>query len=460
MRPSSAIRIAGPSRGADASAMKTSEWSTEAGRAVAKPASRLPALIFMSLAAIGCGAILMGTFLIGARIANSNPQPITIEAPARLTPAPPNVQAPPKPVGAYAVTVMRAELGTFRDTVPVSGSLVPREDLVVAPEVEGLRIVEVKVEPGAHVRRGDVLAVLASDSADTGLAQSDAQLSRGRATIEQAKRQIAQLEAQQREARNALERARSLLKSGTIARATFEQRETAVATIDQQVLAAREALKQAEADLAQLQAQRRDLTWRRGRTTVQAPVDGVVSRRTARVGAIATANGEAMFNIVASDGVELEAEVSDLDLARVVIGQTARVTISGFGEAAGKVRLIAPEIDRATRLGKVRIALEGRTVLRVGAFASGEVETVVRQGVAVPASALLLAGDGASVQVVEAGRVRSRRVTTGIEDGDRVEVLNGLFAGDLVIVKAGSFLHDGDAVEGVVTDKIAAGGTP
>ena len=400
MRPSSAIRIAGPSRGADASAMKTSEWSTEAGRAVAKPASRLPALIFMSLAAIGCGAILMGTFLIGARIANSNPQPITIEAPARLTPAPPTVHTPTKPVGAYAVTVMRAEPGTFRDTVPVSGSLVPREDLVVAPEVEGLRIVEVKVEPGAHVRRGDVLAVLASDSADTGLAQSDAQLSRGRATIEQAKRQIAQLEAQQREARNALERARSLLKSGTIARATFEQRETAVATIDQQVLAAREALKQAEADLAQLQAQRRDLTWRRGRTTVQAPVDGVVSRRTARVGAIATANGEAMFNIVASDGVELEAEVSDLDLARVVIGQTARVTISGFGEAAGKVRSL-PRKSTAPRGGKVRIALEGRTVLRVGAFASGEVETVVRQGVAVPASALLLAGDGASVQVVE-----------------------------------------------------------
>ena len=125
----------------------------------------------MSLAAIGCGAILMGTFLIGARIANSNPQPITIEAPARLTPAPPTVHTPTKPVGAYAVTVMRAEPGTFRDTVPVSGSLVPREDLVVAPEVEGLRIVEVKVEPGAHVRRGDVLAVLASDSADTGLAR-------------------------------------------------------------------------------------------------------------------------------------------------------------------------------------------------------------------------------------------------------------------------------------------------
>lgn len=355
----------------------------------------------------------------------------------------------------FSVTAMRVETATFRDLVPVSGSLAPREDLVVAPEVEGLRILEIKVEPGAHVRKGDVLAVLASDTADTGLAQSDAQLTRAKAGIEQAKRQIASAEAQQTQANTALERARQLLKTGTMAQAGFEQRKVAAETAVQAVLSAQEALKQAEADLAQLQAQRRDLTMRKNRTLVQAPVDGVVTHRTARVGAIATAGGEAMFNIVAAGGIELEAEVSDLDIGRVAVGQKVRVSISGFGDATGKVRLIAPEIDRATRLGKVRIDLDDGPPYRVGAFASGDVETAVRQSLSVPASAVLMARDGPTVAVIESGRVRTRSIETGLEDGERIEVRKGLSAGDVVIAKAGPFLHDGDAVNVVLAQGTA-----
>lgn len=395
---------------------------------------------------IGAAAKLMGCFGVGAFIVLAAS---FLNSGNQLASAPLPPGEPLTALG-FAVTAMRVETATFRDLVPVSGSLAPREDLVVAPEVEGLRIVEIKVEPGAHVRKGDVLAVLASDTADTGLAQSDAQLTRAKAGIEQAKRQIASAEAQQSQANSALERARQLLKTGTIAQAGFEQRKAAAETAVQAVLSAQEALKQAEADLAQLQAQRRDLAMRKNRTVVQAPVDGVVTHRTARVGAIATAGGEAMFNIVAAGGIELEAEVSDLDIGRVAVGQNVRVTISGFGEATGKVRLIAPEIDRATRLGKIRIDLDNGPPYRVGAFASGDVETAVRQSLSVPASAVLMAGDGPTVAVIESGRVRTRSIVTGIEDGDRVEVRKGLNAGDVIIAKAGPFLHDGDAVNVVL----------
>ena len=92
------------------------------------------------------------------------------------------------------------------------------------------------------------------------------------------------------------------------------------------VVAARDALKVSEADKAQVEAQRRELDWRRSNTEVKAPADGVVSRRNARIGAMATAAGEPMFRIIANSEVELDAEVVETDLVKIKDGQRVRVT--------------------------------------------------------------------------------------------------------------------------------------
>jgi RND family efflux transporter MFP subunit len=173
----------------------------------------------------------------------------------------------------------------------------------------------------------------------------------------------------------------------------------------------------------------------------------------ARNGGYAAGAAEPMFRIVANGEVELDAEVTETRMAAIRIGQAARVEVAGVGMVGGTVRLISPEVDKATRLGRVRIFLGDDAGLRVGAFARGVIETASGRGLAVPASAILYGPDGASVQVVRANRVETRKVKTGLASGSLVEVREGLSEGDTVVSRSGTFLRDGDAVRPVGGDR-------
>jgi HlyD family secretion protein len=349
-------------------------------------------------------------------------------------------------VPAAAVTVARVGPADFKETVLATGSLVAREEILVGPEVEGLRITEVLADEGMRVKKGDVLARLVADTLDAQLAQNDAALARSTAAIAQARSAIVQAEARLVEAQNAFERAKPLKAAGHMAESAYDSRQQAARTAEAQLVATRDGLKAAEAEKAQIQAQRRELDWRRGRTEVVAPADGIVSRRMARIGGYAAGASEPMFRIVAKGDVELDAEVTETRMAAVRVGQTALVEVAGVGEVAGSVRLVSPEVDKATRLGRVRIYLGDNPALRVGGFARGSIETATSRGLAVPASAILYGPQGASVQVVRDHRVETRPVKIGLAAGALAEVREGLVEGELVVARSGTFLRDGDAV--------------
>ena len=354
---------------------------------------------------------------------------------------------------AAAVTVARVAPADFVETVLATGSLVAREEILVGPEVEGLRITEVLADEGMRVKKGDVLAKLVADTLDAQLAQNDAGLARAAASIAQARSTIVQAEARLVESNNAFERAKPLRTAGHMAESAYDSREQAARTAQAQLVAARDGLTAAEAEKAQIQAQRRELAWRRGRTEVVAPADGIVSRRMARIGGYAAGAAEPMFRIVANAEVELDAEVTETRMAAIRIGQPARVEITGLGTIAGTVRLVSPEVDKSTRLGRVRIFLGDNAGLRVGAFARGSIETARGRGLAVPASAILYGPDGASVQVVRDNRVETRKVKTGLVANALTEVREGLSEGDVVVARSGTFLRDGDAVRPVAGDR-------
>jgi HlyD family secretion protein len=354
---------------------------------------------------------------------------------------------------AAAVTVARVAPADFVETVLATGSLVAREEILVGPEVEGLRITEVLADEGMRVKKGEVLARLVADTLDAQLAQNDAALARATAGIAQARSAIVQAEARVVESKNAFERAKPLRAAGHMAESAYDTREQAARTAQAQLVAAQDGLTAAEADRAQVEAQRRELAWRRGRTEVVAPADGIVSRRMARIGGYAAGAAEPMFRIVANGEVELDAEVTETRMAAVRIGQPARVEITGLGEIAGTVRLVSPEVDKSTRLGRVRIFLGDSPSLRVGAFARGSIETASGRGLAVPASAILYGPDGASVQVVRANRVETRKIKTGLAAGALTQVREGLSEGDVVVARSGTFLRDGDAVRPVAGDR-------
>jgi HlyD family secretion protein len=351
-----------------------------------------------------------------------------------------------------AVSVVKVGDADFTETVAVSGSLVPREEILVAPEVEGFRVLDLKVDVGDRVKKGDVLAILVQESLDAQLAQNDASLARGDAAISKARSAIAEAEAHAAEADASFDRAKPLKNSGYLSASTYDQREAAAKSSQAQLVAARDGLKLAEAEKAQVEAQRRELQWRRDNTQVTAPADGLVSRRTARIGGMASGVAEPLFRIVLRGEVELDAEVIETELAKMSPGQKAKINVAGVGDVAGAVRLVSPEVDKTTRLGRARIFLGDDPRLRIGSFARGTVDTAVAHGLAVPSSAVVFDAEGAFVQVVRDGHVVRNNIKTGLISGGRVEVREGLAVGDMVVAKAGTFLRDGDAVRAIAPD--------
>ena len=111
------------------------------------------------------------------------------------------------------------------------------------------------------------------------------------------------------------------------------------------------------------------------------------------------------------------------------------------------MRLVAPEVNRATRLGRVRVAVEGDPAgLVIGGFARASVEVARREGVVVPLSAVLFQPDGAVVQVVRDGTVETRPVWVGLRAGGQAVVPHGLAEGEEIVSVSGTFVRGGDRV--------------
>jgi HlyD family secretion protein len=390
-------------------------------------------------------AMLAGAAALGpvARAA----EPAAVPDPAALAPA---------------VTVASAVAREVVEFAVVTGTLVPRDEILVAPEIEGLRITELLVEEGAQVTRGQPLARLSLEMILTQEAANAATIAKAQAAIIQARSQIVQAEAAQVEANLALERTRSLIRTGNATAVILEQRVSAAQGNEGRLAAARGGLQLAEADLATARAQGAEIALRRARTEIRAPEAGIVSRRTARVGATATAIGEPMFRMIARGEIELEGEVPEVWMPRLHVGDPARLDWDEGRTLKGRVRRIDPEIDRTTRLGRIRIGLDPDPGLRIGDFARGKVEVARRTGVAVPLSAVLYGADGgASVFIVAGDRVEARRIVPGLAADGVLEVRAGVKADEVVVARASSFLRDGDRVRPVVPPiKAADAATP
>lgn len=360
----------------------------------------------------------------------------------------PEAETARKPV-APAVSVTTAEPRAFVERIMVTGSLVAREEILIAPEVEGLRVVALEVEAGDSVTKGQVLATLESETLAAKKAQALASLQRAEAAIAQAKSRITQSEATLEEAEAQLARAEPLRKSKYLSESVYDQRRAAARNARAQLTTARDGVLVAQADKAQIEAQLRELDWNLTRTEIKAPADGLITRRTVRIGDVASGTKSPMFILARGGDIELEAYVTEPKLARITTGQKAEVSIAGAGSVPGEVRLVSPEIDRTTRLGSVRIFLGSGPHLKVGAFGRGTLIVAKSTGLSVPSSAILFDNGDAFVQKVNDGKIVTAAVTRGLTSADAVEIKSGLAQGDVIVARAGTFLRNGDAVNPV-----------
>jgi len=237
------------------------------------------------------------------------------------------------------------------------------------------------------------------------------------------------------------------MKTGNTTAVVMEQRTSAARSAESRLAFARSGLIIARAELAQARAVRDELELRLARTEIRAPEAGIVSRRTARVGITASSSAEPLFRLIARGEIELEGEVIETKLPLLHEGRPAWIELGGGERVRGSVRAVYPEVDKASRLGKVRVRLEADPRLRIGTFARGAVELARTRGVTVPQASVLYGGvKSSSVLVAVGDRVEARDVRTGLSDDDDIEIRTGLAEGERVVARAGSFLRDGDRV--------------
>ena len=326
---------------------------------------------------------------------------------------------------ALTVTLTQARLGTLPIKLLANGNIAAWQEASVATETGGLRVLTLHANVGDTVQRGQLLASFAPDSVQADVALARAGLSEASANA---------LEA----TANA-DRARAVQCNGVL---SAQQ----VSLYLTQELTARARVESAR---AQLDAQ----LLRLKQTRVLAPDAGIITARSATVGAVLAAGTE-MFRLIRQGRLEWRAELTAAELGRVTVGSMALVTAPGGAQLKGRVRMLAPTVDAQTRNALVYVDLpaaalgaKAQGAFKPGMFAKGEFELGQSSALTVVQSAVLVRDGFSYVMRVGAdNRVSQLKVVTGRVLGDQVEIMAGLQPEDRLVTSGAGFLSEGDVV--------------
>lgn len=352
-----------------------------------------------------------------------------------------------------AISVSTVAPRSLRDRVIVSGLVGAVEEVRVAPLIEGQPIESLLADVGDTVTAGQTLATLSKSTLELQRSQFNASLASARATIAQAEAQMLEARASADEAQRVNERTAALVKQGAASKAAADQASSNAIAATARVTVATQSLEAARAQVELVQAQLANLDLSLERTDVKSPVAGTITQRNAVVGAIASGAAQPMFILIRDGALELNADVSEVDLTRLAAGQ--KVTMVAVGTTkplTGTIRLVEPTIDPVTRLGRARITIDQPDLIREGMFLDAEILVIEREGAAVPVTAVGSSAEGASVMVVKDGTVTRVPVETGIRDKGWIEIVSGLEPGATIVTKAGAFVRDGDKINPVPSD--------
>jgi RND family efflux transporter MFP subunit len=351
---------------------------------------------------------------------------------------------------------MTAALQSLERTVSVTGTLAAEEQVALAFKVTG-RVHELNVDLGSLVRRGQVLARLTPTDFELRLAQVEAALQQARARLgltasgsdnevnPETTALVRQSRAVREEARLTRDRMKTFVERGISSRADLDAAEAALEVSEGRYQDAIEEIRNREAVLAQRQSEVALARQALEDTVLRAPIDGAVRERQVTVGEYRTA-GTPVLTVVQTDPLRLRVAVPERAASSLRTGQPVRVRVEGDAATyEGRLVRIGAAIEEANRTLPVEAAVSNRGgALRPGMFAAADI-IVERndRAVMIPADAVVTFAGVQKVLTLEDGKAREQRVRTGRRVGDRVEILEGVSAGEVVIVKPG------DVVDGV-----------
>lgn len=314
---------------------------------------------------------------------------------------------PAQAVPSLTVTTTSPQRVAWPRTVATSGVVAPWQEASVGAQIGGYQLVKVNAEVGDQVRRGQVLARL-----DPALLRAEE----------------AQLLARHDQAQVNSRRTQALRASGGVS--------------EQEVLAAETEAKAAAALLA---AKRLELRY----ADVRAPDDGVITARSATLGAVAPA-GQELFRMIRRNRLEWRGELTAEQLREVAVGQVVALSLPDGAQASAVVRRLGPAMDAPSRLGLVYadVVRGGRAL--AGMYVAGTITVGMAPALTVPAPCVVIRDGRSYVMVLDeqrgASSVRLRGVRTGRRDDTAIEILAGLNGTERLVFGGAGFLNDGDAV--------------
>lgn len=312
-----------------------------------------------------------------------------------------------------------------------SGGIYAWQEASVSSELGGVALQEILVDVGSVVRRGQMLARLSQESVQAALATQQAQVARAQAALA--------------EARANAERARQLKNTGALSEQQIQQQQLAEDAARAGLEAATAACRAEEIRMRQ--------------TVIRAADDGVISARSATLGAVVQPGTE-LFRLVRQGRIEWRAELTAEQLMEVRIGQKVHVRLSDGRTTEGTVRMISPTLDVTSRKALAYVdlpAAKGKpAVARAGMFGQGEIVIGLSPALTLPNTAIVLRDGNAYVfEVMPNDLVEQRKLTLGRHLGADVEILSGLNEKARVVVRGGAFLNHHDRVQVVQGVQVA-----
>lgn len=325
-----------------------------------------------------------------------------------------------KAAQAQTVSVVVPGRDTVARTINATGTLAARREIPVGVVGEGGRVLQVYADAGDWVSQGDILVSVDRSVQAQQAAALEAQIGVTRADL-----QLAQ---------NELDRAMRLVARGFISKADVDRK---TATRD----ATRARVNVANAQLAETRA-------RNARLDIRAPVAGYVLERNVETGQTVSAGSGILFRIAKDGQLELQAKLSEDDLAQVDVGIPATVTPVGTDRVfSGNIWQISPMIDAQSRQGMARVALPFDKALRPGGFASVELKSGAMTAPVLPESAVQTGPNGSFVYVVgKDNKVKQRPVKVGPVTANGLIIEEGLDGTERVVLYAGGFLNPDETI--------------
>ena len=360
--------------------------------------------------------------------------------------ASPQATATTSEAASHAIETETVALQPIAGIIPATGKVLVTENrvAVIGPVHEG-RIVSLYAGQGSRVKKGQKLADLESADID----EAEADYLKALADYENARRTSV---AEVKLAQATYDRTKMLYEKtitpGKNLQTAEHDLEVAKASAVSSVAGTKAALTAARRHLLILGLKDSAIDALPSKPDLAAvfsltsPIEGIVVERNATIGATVGTDAN-LFKIIDISRVWIDANVFEKDLERVKRGQEVKVSVPAFPRSSfsGKVILVSSVVDPETRSVKVRTEVPNPDVsLKPDMFANVEIITDVhRTAISIPQSALLSDGGHTVVFVAAGSGYEKRAVTAGIQSSDRVEILDGLQAGDKVVVK-GNYL--------------------